>query len=112
MFGLDSFYLAAKHRVHSQGPESCISPEEKKELLRALDTIEPVSNLDLQHSLSRLNHFKIELIGNSFNSVVASEIHGLRVSIMNEASDRMFAFIPTTGMMFFRARSPFWRCSE
>jgi hypothetical protein len=107
-YSLERSYIITQARVRAQGAQSCISREETKDLLAVLDAAEPLCrDLELAHCLSRLNHFKIALIANPFNSVVASEILGLRVSIVEEASDRKFAFIPADKTVFFEHESLF-----
>src|ERR1035441_6122009 len=102
LHSLEGFFMAAHNHVRSEGPDSRVSPPERAAILQDLEVVESLCrDIQLERSIARLTHFKSNLIENQFNNVVASEISGLRTSIMEEASDRKFAFIPTDKAVFF-----------
>jgi hypothetical protein len=109
MFSLDSFYAAAQQAVTAKGP-GCILPDNlRKDVLRALDEWESdCQQILLDKSVSRIAHMKTSLIPSSMLcTVFASDIHGLRIEIMNEAAKLQFVFIPPDRAVFFEKEALF-----
>jgi hypothetical protein len=105
---LESFYNAAREKMHSVGLGSTFDGDIKAQLAQALGQLKEFCYaLDLNQSLSRLNQLEFELIGSRLNAEVATELHGLRMSILDEASDRKFAFIPKDKVAFFEQEALF-----
>ena len=108
LFSLESFYNAAREKMHSVGPGSVFDEDIKAQLARSLGQLKEFCYaLDLKQALSRLNQLELELIGSRLNAEVATQLHGLRMSIIEEASDRKFAFIPQDKILFFEQEALF-----
>lgn len=101
---LDSFCVACRDRVLASGMEGLIADDEKTSLLTALVKVEETCNdLELKYSLNRIAKLRIALIGERHNAVVLEDIHGLRISIMEEAGDKLFIYIPSDNVVFFES---------
>jgi hypothetical protein len=62
----------------------------------------------MDDSLRRISQFEIELVGqHHLCAVIASEIHGLRTSIMNQAGELKFVFVPPILTCFFEKEALF-----
>jgi hypothetical protein len=107
-YGLTSCLEACRDRIRIQGEGSRASVDDRAFLTTALGPIESLCrDLNLAVSLSRLQHFKLSLIGELYNTQMITEIQGLQISIVNEAADRKLAFIPTNKVCFFEQETLF-----